>query len=253
MSAKSGDSAPCRCASVLSGVPVFVERETRGHLFARFGGKQHLAPHQGCGADVKNDRPVSRRETERDRIGAESRASCARRYDVRRATGGMEADEAGVDDAFEVIGIAPAEIAVVDADGGDPALFRLGDRDFGAAIDGDIADIVAAIDEGGDGRFVYDSDGDARVVGLRVAGYCEDARQTGKAIAAKRIVDQLVGHDAGVIFAVSDAGQRGLAEHPRPVDAEPYGARPVGIEVIGTVAHAATIGRAAGTVKSERR
>jgi len=60
----------------------------------------------------------------------------------------VQADKSGIDDAFEVIGAAPAEIAVVDADGRDPDLFRLGNRDFGAAIDGDIADIVAAIYEG---------------------------------------------------------------------------------------------------------
>jgi 5-methylthioadenosine/S-adenosylhomocysteine deaminase len=48
------------------------------------------------------------------------------------------------DNALEIIGIAPAEIAVVDAD--DPPLSRPGDREFGAAIDGDIADIVAAVD-----------------------------------------------------------------------------------------------------------
>ena len=65
-----------------------------------------------------------------------------------RAAGGMQANKSGIDDAFEVIGVAPAEIAVVDADRRDPGLFRLGNRDFGAAIDRDIADIVAAIDEG---------------------------------------------------------------------------------------------------------
>jgi hypothetical protein len=69
------------------------------------------------------------------------------------------ADKPGIDDAFEVIGVASAEIAVEDADRGHPALFRFGNRDFGAAIDCDISDIVAAIDEGGDGRFVYDGDG----------------------------------------------------------------------------------------------
>ncbi len=88
---------------------------------------------------------------------------------VRRATGGVQADKSGIDDAFEVIGVAPAQIAVVDADGRDPGLFRLGNRDFGAAIDGDIADIVAAIDEGGDGCFVHDGDGYAGVPGLRRA------------------------------------------------------------------------------------
>ena len=110
----------------------------------------------------------------------------------------MQADKSGIDDAFEVIGVAPAEIAVVDADRRDPGLFRLGNRDFGAAIDRDIADIVAAIDEGGNGRFMYDGNGNAGVSGPRLARDGEDARQPGEPVAAKRIVDQLVGDDAGV-------------------------------------------------------
>jgi len=111
------------------------------------------------------------------RVGPKSRAGCAGRHDVRRAAGGVQTDKSGIDDAFEIIGVAPAEIAVVDADRGHPALFRFGNRDFGAAIDRDIADIVAAIDEGGDGCFVYDSGGEAGVLGLRLASDCEDARQ----------------------------------------------------------------------------
>ncbi len=63
----------------------------------------------------------------------------------------------------------------------------------------------------------------------------------GEPIAAKRIVDQLVGDDAGVVPAVSDAAERRFAEYPRVADAEPHGVRPVWIEVIGAVAHAATI------------
>ena len=121
------------------------------------------------------------------RVGAESRAGCAGRHDVRRATGGVQADKSGIDDAFEVIGVAPAEIAAVDADGRGPGLFRLGNRDFGAAIDGDIADIVAAIDEGGDGCFVHDGDGDAGVPGLRITRDCEDARQPGEPVAASAL------------------------------------------------------------------
>jgi hypothetical protein len=195
--------------------------------------------------------PVGRRKAEGYRVGAQSRAGCAGRYDVRRAAGCVKADKSGIDDEFEIIGVAPAEIAVVDADRGHPALFRFGNRDFGAAIDCEIADIVAAIDEGGDGCFVYDSDGDAGVLGLRLARDCEDARQPGEPVAAKRIVDQLVGDDAGVVLAVPDAAERSFAECPRIADAEPHGVRPVWIEVIGAVAHAATIWRAAGRVKNK--
>ena len=61
---------------------------------------------------------------------------------MRRAAGGVQADKSRIDDAFEVISVAAAEMAVVDADRGNPALFRLGNRDFSAAIHRDIADIV---------------------------------------------------------------------------------------------------------------
>ena len=140
---------------------------------------------------------------------------------MRRAAGGVQADKSGCDDAFQVIGVPPAEIAVVDADRGDPALFGFGNRDFGAAIDRDIADIVAAIDEGGDGCFVYDSDGNAGVLGLRLTSDRQDARQPGEPVAAKRIVDQLVGDNAGVVSAVSDAAERRFTECPRVADAKP--------------------------------
>jgi len=42
----------------------------------------------------------------------------------------MQANKSGIDDAFEVIGVAPAEIAVVDADRRDPGITVL---DFGQA------------------------------------------------------------------------------------------------------------------------
>jgi hypothetical protein len=80
-------------------------------------------------------------------VRAEGRVGGAGWQNVRRAAGAVQADKSGIDDAFEVIGGAPAEIAVVDANRRDPGLSRLGDRYFGATIDRDIADIVAAIDQ----------------------------------------------------------------------------------------------------------
>jgi hypothetical protein len=77
-------------------------------------------------------------------------------------------------------------------------------------------------------------------------------RAAGEPVAAKRVVDQLVGDDAGVVCAVSDADKRRFAEGPRVADAESHRLRPVRIEVIGAVAHGATICRAVHSVKSER-
>jgi len=68
---------------------------------------------------------------------------------------------------------------------------------------------------------VYDSDGDAALFGLRLARDRQDARQPGKSVAAERIVDELVGDDAGILFTVADAGKRTLAERPRLAHAEP--------------------------------
>ena len=52
----------------------------------------------------------------------------------------------------------------------DPGLLCLGNRDFGAPIDRDIADIVAAIDEGGVPQGVaFDADGNPTVDGRAAA------------------------------------------------------------------------------------
>jgi hypothetical protein len=89
------------------------------------------SPHISDAVPMSNDRPLGRRKAEHYRVGAESRPGCAGRHDVRRAAGGVHTDESGIDDPFEVMGVAPAEIAVVDADRRDPGLSCLGDRDFG--------------------------------------------------------------------------------------------------------------------------
>ena len=92
--------------------------------------------------------------------------------------------------------------------------------------------------------------GAAGVLGLRLARDREDARQPGEAVAAQRIVDQLVGDDTGVVVTVADAGERPLAKRPRLADPEAHGIRPVRIEIVGAPAHTITIGRAAASVKT---
>ena len=251
--AERRDAALRRFAPVGRRVAVGVEGEARRQFLAGFGGQQYLAPHQRGGADIEDHRTLGRRKAEGDRIGAERRAGRAGRHDVRRARCGVQPDKSGLDDAFEVIGVAAAEIAVVDADRRDAALFCLGDSDLGAAIDRDIADIVAAIDQRRDRRLVDDGNRPAGVPGLRLARDREDARQPGEAVAAQRIVDQLVGDDTGVVVTVADAGERPLAKRPRLADPEPHGIRPVRIEIVGALAHASTIGRAAASVKTGPR
>ena len=63
--------------------------------------------HQRSRADIEDDRPVVRMKTEGYRIGAESWPGCAGRHNVRRAASGVQTDKPGIDDAFEIIGVAP--------------------------------------------------------------------------------------------------------------------------------------------------
>jgi hypothetical protein len=45
-------------------------------------------------------------------------------------TGGQKIDKSDIDDAFGLIGVAPAEIALVDAERVDPALYGNRDQPF---------------------------------------------------------------------------------------------------------------------------
>src|SRR3954451_5987573 len=98
-----------------------------------------------------------------------------------------------------------------------------------------------------------DRDRPAGFPGFRLAHDREDARQLGEAVAAQRIVDQLVGDDTGVVVTIADAGERPLAKRPRLTAPEAHGIRPVRIEIVGPPAHASTIGRASASVKTGPR
>ena len=129
-----------------------------------------------------------------------------------------------------IIRVAPAVVAVVHADDGDAAGLRLGDGDLRAAIRRDVADLVAAIDQGGHRRLAHDAHRCARLAGLLVLGDRQDARQAGEAIAAQRVVDQLVGDDRRLIGRIADAAQRRLAELACFGNTEAKHVRPVRIE-----------------------
>ena len=60
---------------------------------------------------------------------------------------------------------------------------------------------------------------------LVIVGDREDARQAGEAVAAQRIVDELVGDDRRFIVGIADTPQRRLAEVARFGDAEANGVR----------------------------
>src|SRR5580692_7531002 len=101
----------------------------------------------------------------------------------------MDCDKSGTHDVFDEIRIAAAVVAVVYTHDGDAAGFRLGDGDLGASIGGDVADLVAAIDESGHRCLAYDAHRRPRLGGTVIVGDRQDARQAGKPVAAQRIVD----------------------------------------------------------------
>ena len=118
----------------------------------------------------------------------------------------------------------------VHADHSNTARARLGNCDLRATECGDIADLVAAIDDGGDRRLANDPHGGTRLRCLVVLGDRQDARQAGEAIAAQRIVDQLVGDDHRLVRRIADPLQRRLAQRPRRLHAEANAAGAVGVE-----------------------
>jgi hypothetical protein len=83
--AKSGVPSPASISCSCS-------RQSRGGVGAR-----------GPSSRLSGGGPVlagRRRATEGYRVGANGRADCAGRQEVRRAAGGVQADKSGIDDAF---------------------------------------------------------------------------------------------------------------------------------------------------------
>ena len=146
----------------------------------------------------------------------ERRLASAGRQHVRSGARGVDRDQAGAHDLLHIIGVAAAVVAVVHADDCDAARLRLRDGELRAAIRGDVADIVAAIDQRGHRRLVHHAYRRARLAGLLVLGDRENARQAGEAVAAQRVVDQLIGDDGRFVGRIADAAQRRLAELRAP-------------------------------------
>ena len=127
----------------------------------------------------------------------------------------MKCNKAFLDDFLDEVGIAAAVITVVNANGRHTRGLGLFDRHFSAAIGGDIADIVAAVDQRRYRRLARNAYRLARLFGLDVGGNRQHARQAGKTVAAQRVVNQLVDGDAGVFTAVAHRLQRALAQFGR--------------------------------------
>jgi hypothetical protein len=139
---------------------------------------------------------------------------------VRLGAGGMDADQASPHHKFHVIRIAAAVVAVMHPNNSDAAGQRLGDRNRGTAIRRDIANLVAAIDQRRYRRLTHNANRRPRPAGLLIFGDRQDPRQTGEAIAAQRIVNQLVSDDRRLVGRVADALQRRLPQRVRLGHAE---------------------------------
>jgi hypothetical protein len=144
---------------------------------SQIGLQQHLARHHGSGAHVKHEGMGVSRQRERERIGAEEPLLRARRHHEWCRAHRVNTDKPGAGDPFQIVGVAPAEPAVVRADQGDAVRGRLFDCDFGTAIHHDVTDMIAAIDPSGHRRLVDDGNRGARAPDL---GTVAIARMRGK-------------------------------------------------------------------------
>jgi hypothetical protein len=142
----------------------------------------------------------------------------------------VERDQPLAHDLLDEVGVAAAEVAVVGPDRRHAAVPRLADCDFRGAVGGDVADVVAAVEQRGRRRLVHDAHGRALAPGPLVARDREQARQPREAIAAQGVVHELVDDNARILAAVSDAPERLLAELGRLGDRQPHRVGPVGVE-----------------------
>ncbi len=121
-------------------------------------------------------------------------------------------------------------MAVVQADQREAAAARLPDRDLRRLVHGVIADVVAAVDHGGDFGFVHDGRRAARLARARVLGNGEDARQAREAIAAQRGVDEMGSDDARFVRGEAGAHERGVGQRFGLRDGEPDRVGAIGVE-----------------------
>jgi len=68
---------------------------------------------------------------------------------VQLATGQVDADKSGPDDHLHIVGVAPAVVTVVHPDDGELVRLGLDNRELCGAVDGDVPEVVATIEQGG--------------------------------------------------------------------------------------------------------
>ena len=129
----------------------------------------------------------------------------------------MDADESGARYFFQVIGIAPAMPGVIDADNGHAGSTRLFNGDLRAAMDCDIAGVVAAINDRRNRGFETDRYRCARVLQFGRVGNGKNARQSGKRIPAKHGIDKMRDHGLCVFFGQPQRKQSPVAQIARRV------------------------------------
>jgi hypothetical protein len=123
--------------------------------------------------------------------------------------------EIGRGDPLDVIGAAPGDPGVGDADEREATLRRLGDRGLRGVVEGQHADVVAAVVERRDLGLADDAHRAARLAEAPVLGEGEDLRQARILVAAERRIEAMVGNDARLLRVVADAPERLFGQRPR--------------------------------------
>ena len=193
-------------------IAFFVKANAGRQFFTEMRVQHHIAPHQRRGAHVEHDRAVVRRKANTNRIGTQRRTLAADRQHTRLRAGDMKSHQALLDDLLDEVSVAARVIAVVNADRGETGFLRFFRRQHRSAVTGDVADVVRAIHACREWCFVINLDRLPALEMFRISGDGEDARQGSEAITAQRVVDQLIDHDLGVFFVVTDRLQGAHAD-----------------------------------------
>src|SRR3989304_6961682 len=197
---------------VTGGLAVGIIRYAFGKLPSLQRMEQTLTAHEGGRSHVEYDGTIAGRKTETQRVGAQHAARGSRRKHFGLRARHVQPDKSGARDFLQIVRVASAVIAVVHPDRGQPAELRFFDCNTGSAINCQIPDLVAAVDQRGRGRFVDYPYGVSLRMGFPVAGYREYERQSRDFIAAKRVVDELVQDDPGLLAGVAEMFQRAGAD-----------------------------------------
>ncbi len=225
MATKRQDAAQQGFLGIARRHAVLVDADAFGQWRAEMRMQHDFAPLYRRRSRVDDDRSVGRRKTDAIRVRTQCRPHAARRHDIRLTAGEMHGDKSRIDDLFDIIGVAAAVIAVIDADNsksGGLGLFDCGLRRF---ENRDVSNIVAAVQQCRNRGLMHHAYRFAGQFRLGILCDGENSGQARKGIAAQRIVDQLAKNGVRVFCRKSDIFQRFLAKLRSLRHAHPHGPR----------------------------